>query len=193
MRTAWQHFLAALPLATAVALAACGGASNPPADAPTSTVDAGVPSTPQGPAGAGADLKDAGVNAMPNASINDQPKVPTTDAPKFDDLPKDKKVEVMVSKVVPDVGKIFKEYDGKRYAKFGCATCHGPTKKQDPHDVLPKLTLSNGGFEKLAKAKPAVVKWMTSVEEQMADDLGEAHYDSKTHKGFGCNGCHTVN
>jgi hypothetical protein len=189
MRTPWQNFLAALPLATAAALAACGG-SSPPAENPTTTVDGGA--APAASASAAA-VTDAGANATPNPSPADQPKTATTEAPKFDDLPKEKKVDIMVSKVVPNVGKLFKEHDAKRYGKFGCTTCHGPDKKQDPHDVLPKLTLSGGGFDKLAKNKPEVLKWMTGVEHEMASALNEPVYDPATKKGFGCAGCHTVN
>ena len=140
-----------------------------------------------------ADAMDAGAAATPNPSTADQPKVDEHEKSAFDKLSKKEKVDIMVSKVVPNVGKIFKDHDSKEFAKFGCTTCHGPDKKQDPHEVLPKLTLSGGGFEKLAKSKPAVVKWMTAVETEMASSLGEAPYDPKTHKGFGCGGCHTVN
>jgi hypothetical protein len=180
--------LAALTVAAAVA---CGGSSPPPetppvaSTAPTAT-EPPAPTPPPGAADAGATAE-----ATPGAQ---KPEVPTTEAPKFDSLPKDKKAEVMMTKVVPNVGAVFKEYNAKRYEKFGCATCHGPTKKEDPHKVLPKLTLSKGGFEKLAKAKPDVVKFMSEkVEPAMAAALGEKPYDQTTHKGFGCAGCHTVN
>ena len=121
------------------------------------------------------------------------PTVAATDAPKFDDLPKDKKVEVMATKVVPDVGKLFKEHNAKKFDKFGCATCHGPQKKDDPHKVLPKLTLSNGGYEKLSKQKPEMMKFMgEKVVPAMAAALGEKPFDPATKQGFGCAGCHTV-
>jgi hypothetical protein len=113
----------------------------------------------------------------------------------FDTLSTDQKAEVMMTKVVPNVGKVFKEFDGKKYAKFGCATCHGPGKKKEaPQKFLPKLALSNGGFEKLQKAKPDLVKFMSEkVLPEMAAALGEPPMDPKTHKGFSCNGCHAVN
>jgi cytochrome c551/c552 len=112
----------------------------------------------------------------------------------FDTLSKDKKVEVMMTKVVPNVGKAFKEHNGMRYDKFGCATCHGPKKNDDPHNVLPKLTLSNGGLEKLNKNKPEVMKFMAEkVVPTMAAALGEKPYDPTTKQGFGCAGCHTIN
>ena len=161
-------FLAAMTLGSAFACG-CGGASPPPDVPPSSTVDAGVPTV-------------------------EAPKPANKTVLKFHDLPRAQKVEIMSSKVVPDIGNAFKEYDATRYATFGCATCHGPTKKADPHDVLPKLTLTNGGFERLSKEKPEVVKFMAGrVEPMMGSILGEDPYDPVTHKGFGCNGCHSVN
>ena len=99
----------------------------------------------------------------------------------------------MMTKVVPNVGKDFKDFDGKTFAKFGCATCHGPKKNQDPHQVLPKLTMSNGGFEKMKKNKPDMVKLMVEkVAPDMAAALGEQPFDPATKTGFGCKGCHEV-
>lgn len=161
---------AALALGSAFACG-CGGASPPP----------DVPAPNTGAADAGAPMSEA-------------PKPANKTVLKFHDLPRGQKAEIMSTKVVPELGKVFKEYDGTRYASFGCVTCHGPTKKADPHDVLPKLTLSNGGFEKLSKDKPEVVKFMAGrVEPLMGSILGEDPYDPVTHKGFGCNGCHAVN
>jgi hypothetical protein len=99
----------------------------------------------------------------------------------------------MMTKVVPNVGKIFKEHDAKKYGQFGCATCHGGQKHEDPQKVLPKLTFSNGGFEKLSKSKPEMMKLMgEKVLPAMAAALGEKPYDPATKQGFGCNGCHAV-
>jgi NAD(P)-dependent dehydrogenase (short-subunit alcohol dehydrogenase family) len=43
------------------------------------------------------------------------------------------------------------------------------------------------------KDKPEIAKWMVdAVSPQMADAMGLPHYDPKTHQGFGCGGCHTI-
>ena len=181
-----RNILVFLALTTS-ALLACGGsqpAANPPA--PSTDVDASAPVDTDTSAEAGAPTSSDGVDGG-------TPSVAATDAPKFDDLPKDKKVEVMATKVVPDVGKLFKEHNAKKFDKFGCATCHGPQKKDDPHKVLPKLTLSNGGYEKLSKQKPEMMKFMgEKVVPAMAAALGEKPFDPATKQGFGCAGCHTV-
>ena len=128
-----------------------------------------------------------------SATPDKPPPAKEPETAKFDSLPKDKKVEIMSTKVVPNLGKDFKEYDGKRFATFGCATCHGPKKNEDPHKVLPKITLSNGGWEKMQKNKPELAKFMSEkVVPDMAAALGEKPMDPTTHQGFGCGGCHEV-
>ena len=89
-----RNLLVFLALTTS-ALLACGGsqpAANPPA--PSVDVDASAPSDDTS-AEAGAPTGEA-------ADAGATPTVAATDAPKFDDLPKDKKVEVMATKVVPE-------------------------------------------------------------------------------------------
>lgn len=172
---------------------ACGGDQPPPATPsstpPQVTADAGTAGF-TAPAQPGAD---AGTPATADKPGPTPPKVDDSKSAKFDDLPKDKKVEIMMTKVVPNIGKDMKDHDGKRYEKFGCATCHGPSKKQDPHDVLPKLAFDKGGYEKLKKAKPAIMKVMEEkVLPDMIAALGEKPYDPATKSGFGCNGCHKV-
>jgi cytochrome c551/c552 len=175
--------LAALVLSAAAVLA-CGGAQPPPAPPTTDTsTDAGAAPGATGDAGA----------AATSATPGSEKHAASAEESDFDKLPKDKKAEVMMTKVVPNVGKILKEHDGKKFEKFGCASCHGPQKKDDPHKVLPKLTFSNGGFEKLTKSKPEMMKLMSEkVVPAMASALGEKPFDPATKQGFGCNGCHTV-
>lgn len=185
-------FSTVLALSTSALLGlACGG-SQPPASPPVTDVDASAPK--EAPA-----ADDAGAASAPAPTTTDSTAAATpTPAPageggSFDALPKDKKVEIMATKVVPNVGKLFKEHDGAKFGKFGCATCHGPSKKADPRDVLPKLSFKNGGYEKLAKSKPEMMKLMNEkVLPEMVKALGEAPFDPKTNKGFGCAGCHKI-
>jgi cytochrome c551/c552 len=95
--------------------------------------------------------------------------------------------------IKPTMGKLFTAYDGAKYGDFGCKTCHGPN-NDDPQKVLPKITLSGNGFQKLSADKPAIMKFMTEqVTPAMATAMGEPPFNPATHKGFGCGGCHTVN
>ena len=97
----------------------------------------------------------------------------------------------MKKNIVPAMAPVFQGHDAKRYADFGCATCHGPAYK-DPHEFLPHLTLKDGNLTAF-KEKPEIAKFMAeSVTPKMAAAMGLPHYDPATHQGFGCGGCHTI-
>ena len=175
---------------------ACGG-NNPEPQAPTSTPseDAGAPSSAaETPSASATTATTPPAASTAGATASAETKPAEQD---FLSLPKEKKVDIMMTKVVPDVGKVFKEHDAKKYAKFNCKTCHGDAKeksKDDPKKVLPKLTFSNGGMEKLEKSKPAMVKFMREkVLPTMAAAIGEKPYDAQTKQGFNCGDCHTIN
>ena len=105
---------------------------------------------------------------------------------------RDQQFQHMKTVIRPTMGKLFADFDATKYGDFGCKGCHGE-KKEDPHKVLPKLTLSGDGFKKLFAEKPAIMKFMTEqVTPVMAKSMGEQPFDPATHKGFGCGGCHTV-
>lgn len=169
----------ALSLSTVLA---CGG-SQPPANPPTGDANGSAP-------------KEAAADGGAPAAVGtgDAPVTPTPAKPEgFKALSQDKKVEIMATKVVPNVGKEFKDHDSAKFGKFGCKTCHGSSTKNDPHDVLPKLTFSNGGYDKLAKAKPDMMKFMADkVVPAMAAAMGEKPADPTAKQGFNCSGCHKV-
>jgi hypothetical protein len=131
--------------------------------------------------------------AAPAASTEPPATAAATKEEEFDDLPVEKKAEIMRTKVVPTLGALFKEHDAREFASFGCATCHGPKKDKSPQTVLPKLHLSNGGYGKLARLHPETVAFMANkVVPAMAEILHEPVWDPATKKGFGCAGCHAV-
>jgi mono/diheme cytochrome c family protein len=156
-------------------VAACSGAASPPATNP------GLPPPP--PAA-------PPVAAVPSVA----PAASSLPAPRsFFAMSDDQKMQHMKKVIKPTMGKLFTAYDGAKYGEFGCKTCHGPN-NDEPQKVLPKLTLSGNGFQKLATDKPAIVKFMTEqVTPAMATAMGEAPFNPATHKGFGCAGCHSVN
>jgi hypothetical protein len=111
----------------------------------------------------------------------------------FAAMSKEQKLAHMKTVVQPAMSKIFQAFDAKRYEGFGCASCHGPTKDQDPHKALVKLQLSGDGFQRLAAEKPLITKLMTEkVTPAMAAAMSEKPFDPATKQGFGCGGCHTV-
>ena len=102
----------------------------------------------------------------------------------------------MKKHVSPAMKAKFQEMDPKRYAKFGCRTCHGKGAEDDsykmPNPQLPKLPRSKEGWDKIMKEKPEMLKFMrTTVKPEMAALLGMKEFDMKTKTGFGCGNCHT--
>lgn len=178
MRLSHLTFSLAISLGLA-ALAACGPATPEPV-------------TPPPPADTAAPAAPTAAPQAPTAAPAAPTAAPAAQAA-FSGMSNDQKLQHMKAVITPKMAKVFQEGDAKRYAEFGCKTCHG-AKKQDPHVVLPALTLSGDGFKKLSAQKPAVMKFMAeSVTPAMAAAMGEKPYDPATHKGFGCGGCHRVN
>ncbi len=169
-----RSFLRLLPVfalgSTLLFAAACGGAAPPPA-------------APPAPSAAG-ETPAAVTPAAPAAPVT----VPTSWS---DGMTKDQQMAFMKTRVLPAMGPVFQGHDAAKYANFSCKTCHGPEYK-NPHDFLPHLTMKDGKLTAFAD-KPEIAKFMVeSVSPKMAEAMGLPHYDVKTHQGFGCGGCHTV-
>ncbi|MFO0754927.1 MAG: hypothetical protein U0359_00430 [Byssovorax sp.] len=182
--------LASLGLISALFLAAaCGGEATPPAGTPTAGTaapDASAAAAAGTAAAAAGTAAAAAGTAAPTAAPAADPH-----AGWRDDMTKEQKMAFMKAKVSPEMGKTFQAYDAKKYGDFGCKTCHGPQYKE-PKDFLPKLTFKDGKLTAFAE-KPEVSKFMAEkVVPQMAALFGKPPYDPKTHQGFGCGGCHTV-
>ncbi len=171
-------------------LAACGGGT-PAANAPTPAASASSAPSVSAPASASAEpIASAAptASAPPAASAS---AVVAPPAPWSDSWSLEQKVAFMKQVVVPKMQPIFQGADPKKYADFSCKTCHGPDKKEPPK-FLPHLAMKGGKLTAFAE-KPQVSKFMMEkVSPAMADALGLPHFDMKTHQGFGCAGCHTI-
>ncbi|HEX4515961.1 MAG TPA: hypothetical protein VH054_20570 [Polyangiaceae bacterium] len=153
---------------TFVILAACGGgnAENNGTTAPTASASA---------------------SAAPSASTT----APTAEGGWSDSMSKDQQIAYMKAKVVPAMGPVFQAFDGKKYAEFGCKTCHGPAFKV-PKDYLPHLHFADGKLKEAAE-KPEMAKFMMEkVTPAMVTAMGAKPFDPQAHTGFGCGGCHTI-
>lgn len=111
----------------------------------------------------------------------------------FDKLTHDEKMKFMKEKVVPAMKKAFQDFDAKKYADFGCKTCHGKdpkkTKYKMPNPELPALDFK--ALEE-GKQKPKVAEFMAkTVKPQMAKILEQPEMTKDNPKGFGCLECHT--
>jgi len=150
---------------TFVLLAACGGgnAENPQNTAPTASASA---------------------STAPSATGG------TTEV-WSDSMSKDQQAAFMKKNVVPAMGPVFQAFDGKKYAEFGCKTCHGPAFKV-PKDFLPHLHFADGKLKEAAE-KPEMAKFMMEkVTPAMVTAMGAKPFDPQAHTGFGCGGCHTI-
>jgi len=180
-------FLRASVLATIfLTLPACGGA---PAE-PATPAAPPAPAVTEPAASAAAPAPEAPQPAETAAAPEPAPAAPAHPAWK-EGMTKDEEVAFMKKYVVPEMAPVFKGYNEKRYAEFGCKTCHGPRFKE-PDEYLPKLTLKDGKLTAFAE-KPEISKFMAEqVVPHMASAMGLKPFDMATHTGFGCNGCHAI-
>lgn len=132
-----------------------------------------------------------GDTADTKAGGGDTTKPPHDASKPFHELDEDGKMARMTEVVMPKIGEMFRGYDATKYAGFDCGTCH-VNHAQHPRDGLPKIKLSGGGYEALAKEKPELMAFMGQLAPAMAQVMGEPPFDPKTGQGFGCGGCHTV-
>lgn len=115
------------------------------------------------------------------------------------DLPKEKRGKYMASVVVPRMREVFRAFDPKEFAEFGCKTCHGKSARDRgfsmPTPDLPVLPSSHEEFGAIMKEKPEWVKFMSEkVTPEMATLLGLKTFDPKTQQPgtFSCANCHTA-
>jgi mono/diheme cytochrome c family protein len=102
----------------------------------------------------------------------------------FAQLDHAQRIQFMKERVVPAMAPVFRAHDAKRFAQFGCATCHGEPadarRFEMPNPDLPELDLHD-----LARHEARDVEWMkTSVAPTMRGLLGADR--------FGCANCHPV-
>ena len=178
-------FRASIVASTLLALAACGGAPAEPATPPPAPPPAAPEPAPS--AAAPVEATKPGESAV---AAEPAPAVPAHDV-WHEGMTEDEEIAFMKKNVVPEMAPVFKGYNAKRYADFGCKTCHGP-KFKEPKDYLPKLTFKGGKLTSFAEM-PEISKFMAEqVVPHMATAMGLKPFDMTTHTGFGCNGCHTV-
>jgi hypothetical protein len=142
-------------------------------------------------------VKSALVLALAVASCGPKPApapVSLPDVP-FAKLDHAQKIEFMKQKVVPAMKPIFQQHDAKKYAEFGCETCHGPRPEERKFE-MPQAGLTKIGVseEFYARFKPADLQWMgEAVLPAMAGllRLEPSFTDPAPKVGFGCAGCHT--
>ncbi len=115
------------------------------------------------------------------------------------DMTKPQRGKYMASVVMPRMKELFLAFDSKKFAEFGCKTCHGQSAKehgfQMPSTELHPLPSSQEGWAKLAVEEPKFMKFMgQTVKPEMAKLLGMKEYEHTNPQPgtFGCDRCHSV-
>lgn len=103
---------------------------------------------------------------------------------------------LMREQVMPEIGGMFREFDGEEFATFNCMTCHGET----PPEV--NFAMPNGLHPLVAAEIPTMAQsddeetaeyaqfMFEQVTPGMVRILGVQPYDPETDEGFGCLSCH---
>lgn len=109
------------------------------------------------------------------------------------------RMKYMEKVVVPEMRPLFVAIDPKRFASFGCRTCHGPSFDDDTFDMPNRelLMLPDTPEEMIpiARDKGMWLEAMTKqIKPRMARLLGLQEYDPDHPQpdAFGCHGCHRV-
>ncbi len=110
----------------------------------------------------------------------------------FAKLDHDQQIQFMKEKVMPAMEPLFKQHDAKKYAEFGCKTCHGEGAEKGELD-MPNAKLPKLNFADMSKFKKEDLEWMgKDIKPVMAKLLQETEYNEQNPKGFGCLHCHTA-
>jgi hypothetical protein len=125
-----------------------------------------------------------------STSTSEAPLPPLPNVP-FDQLDQDQRAQFMKETIVPAMKPVFQNHDPRRFAEFGCKTCHG--KEADlghfdmPNMELPKI----GKSTDWSRFKKEDIDWMKSeVKPTMAKLLEQPEWTPENPKGFGCTECH---
>jgi len=192
-----SNWLFVSTLLAPIAFYACGGSTPPPEETPPAA--SAAPAAPAATAtpDAGAPQAAAPAESAPAAPPSTgQPPLAAPPQIAWKDRTLEQKKDFMKAVVLPKMKAEFQDFDGKKFADFSCATCHGPgAKKGDfkmPNPKLPKLDPKDK-FAKEMKSKPDITKFMMEkVAPDMASTLGVEPYNPDTKQGFGCFNCHTM-
>ena len=175
-------------VATLGIAAACGGTTTTTEEPVATATATDMPTTEPTAVETAPPVTTQTASAPPTATT---PPAPAKKA--WKDLNHDEKVEVMKSEVLPKMSKMFQEFDGKKFAKMDCATCHGKADKtmKMPNPALPKLDPTDS-FKKHAAKNQAMLEFMFKMTPEMAKTINAEPYNPATQTGFGCMSCHTM-
>ena len=117
----------------------------------------------------------------------------------FKDMNADQRVAFMKLSVMPEMKKMFQEFDGKQFADFTCKTCHGKGAEDGSFDMPNadiKVLPDEAHFPDYMK-DPKVNTWVMfmggKVKPAMAKLLMVPEFNWETKTGeFSCGACHMI-
>lgn len=103
----------------------------------------------------------------------------------------------MQTTVEPTMRKLYQAFDAKRYANFGCNTCHGKNQAAVGSKMPNTLTgLNPAKMPDPASSNAYEAKFAKFMNQQVLPEmlklLNVKPFDPGTGKGFGCFSCHTT-
>lgn len=168
------------------------GATTTPATTATSgdttTTAATTPATtPETPA-----ATPATTPATPATTPETPAATPATPAVAWATMNHEQKMEYMEHTVMPEMTRMFQEFDGHRFERFTCGTCHGANARavnfHMPNGIAP---LDPSRIPAMFASQDRMEVFMTQrLWPRMTELLGAQRYNPETHQGFGCLGCH---
>ena len=138
------------------------------------------------PLGAAAEVAENNQSSEPEATVE------------WASLDFEAKADVMRQRVMPEMGTVFRNFDGEEFAQFTCATCHESNFQEvnfampnglDPLNPAEVGTLAQSSDPRVAR----YAQFMgADVVPAMAGILGMTPYNPETQQGFGCFNCHAM-
>lgn len=119
----------------------------------------------------------------------------TVEAPvSWNEMDRDQRLAYMQSTVNPEMQAMFQEFDGERFADFGCASCHGAN-MQDVDFAMPNgvAPLDPTAIPAMFGSEEPMLVFMTQqVWPRMGELLGREMYSEENTSGFSCLNCHAM-
>ena len=110
------------------------------------------------------------------------------------DMNHDQRMAYMRETVMPEMKALFVEFDGERYADFGCGTCHGEDAREVGFEMPNGLApLDPAHIPDIFQSERPMAVFMTQKAwPKMAELLDEPLFDPEVGEGFSCMNCHAT-
>lgn len=145
--------------------------------------------------GGGAETESTTTQSDTGGETSESATLPTVSQP-WAEMSQQERGAFMHDSVVPVTRQMFQEYDGERYADFGCGTCHGADMAEREFampnpGLLPLFPTGSDEQRAAVEGHPQMVRFMFNhLLPTVRDMLQLAEFDANTGEGFSCYSCH---